>query len=60
MLQYVIIFFVMAVLAGFLGFGGMASQFGEIAKFLAVVFVGLFIGTLVYSLITGRRVNPPL
>lgn len=61
MLNYVITFFVLAVLAAFLGFGGLATSFAEIAKFLALVFVILFVASLVYSLLTGRKANvPPL
>lgn len=61
MLNYVITFFVLAVLAAFLGFGGLATSFAEIAKFLALVFVVLFVASLIYSLLTGRKANvPPL
>lgn len=60
MLNYVVTFFILAVLAAFLGFGGLASSFAEIAKFLAVIFVVLFIASLVYSVLTGRNANPPL
>ena len=60
MLNYVITFFLLAVLAAFLGFGGLATDFAAIAKFLALVFVVLFVASLVYSVLTGRRANPPL
>ena len=60
MLNYVITFFILAVLSAFLGFGGLASSFAEIAKFLALVFVVLFVASLVYSLLTGRKANTPL
>lgn len=60
MLSYVILFFVLAVIAGVLGFGGLAASFSSIAQFLAVIFVVLFIASLIYSLVTGRRTNPPL
>lgn len=60
MLNYVVTFFILAVLAAFLGFGGLAADFAGIAKFLALVFVVLFVASLVYSLMTGRRANPPL
>lgn len=59
MLNYVVTFFVLAVLAAFLGFGGLATSFAEIAKFLALVFVILFVASLVYSVLTGRKVNTP-
>jgi uncharacterized membrane protein YtjA (UPF0391 family) len=60
MLNWIITFFVLAVLAAILGFGGLAGTFAEIAKFLAVMFVVLFVIALVYSAVTGRRANPPL
>jgi uncharacterized membrane protein YtjA (UPF0391 family) len=60
MLNYIITFFVMAVIAAVFGFGGLAADFAEIAKFLTGVFIILFIASLIYSVITGRRPNPPL
>ena len=59
MLNWIITFFVLAVLAAVCGFGGLAGTFAEIAKFLAVVFVVLFVASLVYSIITGRRPSVP-
>lgn len=60
MLNYVITFFIMAVIAAVLGFGGLAADFAGIAKFLALVFVVLFVASLIYSLLTGRRATPLL
>ncbi len=60
MLNWIITFFLMAVVAAILGFGGLAGTFAEIAKFLAVMFVILFVASLIYSLITGRRPAPPV
>jgi len=60
MLNYVITFFILAMLAALLGFGGLAADFAGIAKFLALIFVVLFVASLVYSLLTGRRANPLL
>lgn len=60
MLNYVVTFFILAVVAAILGFGGLAADFAGIAKFLAAIFVVLFIATLIYSLLTGRRTNPPV
>lgn len=60
MLNYMITFFILAVCASVLGFGGLAADFAGIARFLAVVFVILFIASLVYSTITGRKASPPL
>lgn len=60
MLNWIITFFILAVLAALLGFTGLAGTFAEIAKFIAVVFVVLFIAGLVYRMITGKRAGPPV
>ena len=60
MLNYVITFFILAVIAAVMGFGGLAGDFAQIARFLAVLFVVLFVATLVYNIITGRRISPPM
>ena len=60
MLNYIITFFILAVLAAIFGFGGLAADFAGIAKFLAAIFVVLFFASLIYSLVTGRRANTPL
>lgn len=60
MLNYVVTFFILAVLAALFGFGGLAADFAGIAKFLALVFVVLFVASLIYSGLTGKRANPPL
>jgi uncharacterized membrane protein YtjA (UPF0391 family) len=60
MLNYVITFFILAIVAALFGFGGLAVDFAGIAKFLAGIFVLLFVATLIYSIITGRKVNTPL
>ncbi|MFZ4762421.1 MAG: DUF1328 domain-containing protein [Alphaproteobacteria bacterium] len=60
MLTYIIAFFIMAVIAGIFGFTGLAADFAGIARFLALIFVLLFLGSLLYSVITGRKARPPL
>ena len=60
MLNYVITFFILAVLASIFGFGGLAADFASVAKLLAGIFVLLFVASLIYSIITGRRANTPL
>ncbi len=60
MINWIITFFVLAVLAAFLGFGGLAGTFAQVAQFLTGLFVILFIASLIYSVATGRRVHPPL
>lgn len=60
MLNWVITFFVLAVLAAILGFGGLAGTFADIAQFLAILFVILFVVSLLFGLVSGRKVRPPL
>jgi uncharacterized membrane protein YtjA (UPF0391 family) len=56
MLRWAIIFAVLALIAGVLGFGGLAGDFSYIAKILLLIFVVL----LVVSLIFGRGSGPPV
>jgi uncharacterized membrane protein YtjA (UPF0391 family) len=51
MLHYALIFFVVAIIAAVLGFGGIAGAAAGIAKILFFVFLILF----VVSLVLGRR-----
>jgi uncharacterized membrane protein YtjA (UPF0391 family) len=59
MLGWIITFFILAVIAAFLGFGGMAATFAGVAKFLTALFLILFVISVVYSIVTGRRPSPP-
>ena len=60
MLNWIIKFFLMAVIASVFGFGGMAGDFASIAQFLAGLFIILFVISLIYNLVSGRRMSPPL
>jgi uncharacterized membrane protein YtjA (UPF0391 family) len=53
MLNYAVIFLIIALLAGVLGFGAIAGTAAAIAKVLFVVFLVLFVA----SLILGRKPN---
>ena len=57
MLRWAITFFVIALIAAVLGFGGIAGDASIIAKYLAVGFVILFVASLIF----GRRAvgGPP-
>ena len=57
LLNWIISFFILAVIASILGFGGLAGTFAEVARVIAIVFIVLFLGGLVYRLLTGRA--PP-
>jgi uncharacterized membrane protein YtjA (UPF0391 family) len=52
MLRWALIFFIIALVAGALGFWGLEGTAMQIARFLALVFLVLF----VVALIAGRRV----
>lgn len=60
MLNWIITFFVLAIIAAFLGFGGLAGSFAQVAQILTGLFLILFLASLVYSLVTGRRPPSPL
>lgn len=47
MLRWILIFFVLAIVAGGFGLSGLAASFSWLAQLLAVVFVGLFIVSIV-------------
>lgn len=51
MLNYAVIFLIVAILAGVLGFGVIAGTAATIAKICFVVFLVLFL----FSLLGGRR-----
>ncbi len=57
MLGWAVLFLVIALVAGTLGFGGVASASMEIAQIVFWIFIVLFVVSLIYSLISGRR--PP-
>lgn len=54
MLSWAIFFFICAVVAAILGFGGVASAFAGVAKILAVVFAVLLLIALVSNALRGR------
>lgn len=60
MINWAITFFLLAVIAAIFGFGGLAGTFADIAQFLAVLFVVLFVASLIYSALTGRSPRPPV
>ena len=56
-LHYALIFFLIAIAAAVLGFGGVSAASAGIAKILFFLFLVLFVVALLYGLITGK--NPP-
>ncbi|MFA6043838.1 MAG: DUF1328 domain-containing protein [Phycisphaerales bacterium] len=55
MLRWALTFLVLALVAGVLGFTGIAGESMAIARILFYIFLVVFLVGLIYSLITGRR-----
>jgi uncharacterized membrane protein YtjA (UPF0391 family) len=58
LLDWVVIFFIIALIAAFFGYSGIAVQSADIAKILFFIFLILFVISLVVRLLSGRR--PPI
>ena len=56
MLGWVVTFLVVALIAGILGFGGVAGASIEIAKIIFFIAVVLFVVSAVVGVARGRRV----
>lgn len=57
MLGWSLVFLLVAIVAGVLGFGGLASTSAGIAQTLFYIFLVLFIVSLIINLVRGR--SPP-
>jgi uncharacterized membrane protein YtjA (UPF0391 family) len=55
MLKWSLIFFVIAIVAGIFGFGGIESAAVGIAKVLFFIFVVLFVGALLLGMTVFKR-----
>lgn len=55
MLYYAVVFFIIALIAGMLGFSGIAASASGIAQVLFFIFVVLFLVSLIAGLV--RRTN---
>jgi len=55
-LKWAIIFFIISVIAGLLGFTGIASGTRTIAKVLFFIFVVIFLIVLIFGVILGMLV----
>jgi len=56
MLGWVVTFLVVALVAGILGFGGIAGVSIEIAKVIFFIAVVLFLLSAIFGLVRGRRI----
>ena len=59
MLSWVVTFLVIALIAGILGFGGIAGASVEIAKIIFFVAVVLFLISAIIGLVRGRSPTVP-
>jgi uncharacterized membrane protein YtjA (UPF0391 family) len=55
MLYWAAVFFVVAIIAGILGFGGIATAAAGIAKIFFWIFLIIFVATLVAGFLIGRK-----
>jgi len=55
MLRWAIGFFIVALIAAALGFGGIAAAAAGIAKFIFYIFVILFVASLLAHLLRGNK-----
>ena len=60
MLSWALTFFIVAIIAAVLGFGGIAAGASSIAQILFVVFLVLFAVSLIAGLVRGRSPRAPL
>ncbi len=60
MLRWALAFFIIAIIAGILGFGGIATGAADIARICFFFFVVVFAVSLVWGLVTGRDPRKPL
>ncbi len=57
MLKWALIFLVLGVVAGALGFGGLGGAFVGIAKFLFFVAIAVFVVLLILGIVAGKKVG---
>jgi uncharacterized membrane protein YtjA (UPF0391 family) len=57
MLKWALIFLVVGLILGAMGFGGIGGAFVDIAKLLFYVAIALFVIFLILALVAGRAVT---
>jgi uncharacterized membrane protein YtjA (UPF0391 family) len=55
-LRWSLAFFIVAIIAAVFGFGGIASGAAELARVCFFIFIVIFAVSLVWSLVTGKKV----
>jgi uncharacterized membrane protein YtjA (UPF0391 family) len=56
MLKWALIFFVISIIAGVLGFTGIASGAAQIAKILFFIAIAIFVILLIMGLVAGEAI----
>jgi uncharacterized membrane protein YtjA (UPF0391 family) len=59
MLKWALIFLIVALVAGLLGFTSLAGAAFWIAEVLFFVFLAVFLVLLIAGLVSGRKAHPP-
>ncbi len=59
MLRWALTFFIIAIIAGIFGFGGIASGAADIARICFFFFIVVFLVSLIWGLMTGKQPRPP-
>ena len=59
MLRWSLGFFIVAIVAALFGFGGIATASADIARILFFFFFVMFLASLLWGLVTGRRPPTP-
>jgi uncharacterized membrane protein YtjA (UPF0391 family) len=57
MMRWAIVFLVIGLVLGVLGFGGLGGAFVEIAKVLFFIALAIFVILLILGLIAGKKVK---
>jgi uncharacterized membrane protein YtjA (UPF0391 family) len=60
LLRWALAFFIIAIIAGIFGFGGIATGAADIARVCFFFFIVVFVFSLIWGLATGRRPRGPL
>lgn len=58
MLYWALLFFIVAIVAGIFGFGGISAAASGIAKLLFVLFLVMFAASLIIYAVNGSGVPP--
>ncbi len=59
MLRWSLAFFIVAIVAALFGFGGIATAAADTARILFFFFFVMFLVSLLWGLVTGRRPPTP-